>query len=73
MNAIQPTPEQAALIRRALGTEEPLPELEPIPGGLTNHSFRFRFGGGEYLLRVPGPGTAEIIDRRRKIAEWLKA
>ena len=47
MNAIQPTPEQAALIRRALGTEEPLPELEPIPGGLTNHSFRFRFGGGE--------------------------
>ena len=32
MNAIQPTPEQAALIRRALGTEEPLPELEPMQG-----------------------------------------
>ena len=70
MNAIQPTPEQAALIRRALGTEEPLPELEPIPGGLTNHSFRFRFGGGEYLLRVPGPGTAEIIDRHHEAAVY---
>ena len=34
-------------------------------GGMTNHSYKItREDGQEYLLRIPGEGTEEMIDRR---------
>jgi thiamine kinase-like enzyme len=32
-------------------------------GGLTNLVYRVDYDGGRYILRIPGPGTEEIIDR----------
>jgi thiamine kinase-like enzyme len=48
---------------------EPLlgpPSCEPVPldGGITNHNFRVRFGGDEYVIRRHGRGTELLgIDR----------
>lgn len=38
-------------------------EIERL-GGLTNVVFRVRRDGTDYLLRIPGPGTEEYIDRK---------
>lgn len=35
----------------------------PLKEGVTNNSFHFTVGEGEYVLRVPGVGTDELIDR----------
>ena len=37
---------------------------EPLEGGITNRNFRARFGGVEYVIRVPGKDTGLLeIDR----------
>jgi thiamine kinase-like enzyme len=41
--------------------------LTPLPG-LTNHVFKVELEAGTVCLRVPGAGTAEIIDRRKEAA-----
>ena len=39
-------------------------EAEPLEGGITNRNFRARFGGVEYVIRVPGKDTGLLeIDR----------
>ena len=43
---------------------EPEGEPEPLEGGITNRNFRARFGGADYVIRVPGKDTALLeIDR----------
>ena len=38
-------------------------------GGLTNHTYKVTMGdGGEYVVRIPGPGTEEMIDRSDEMA-----
>lgn len=52
-----------ALMGRVLGTEEycGISRL----GGLTNHTYRVQLQNGEeYVIRIPGEGTEELIDRR---------
>jgi thiamine kinase-like enzyme len=45
-----------------LGEAEGQPE--PLEGGITNRNFRARFGGVEYVIRVPGKDTGLLeIDR----------
>ena len=40
----------------------------PLEGGITNRNFRVRFGGRDYVVRLPGKDTALLgIDRA---AEW---
>jgi thiamine kinase-like enzyme len=37
----------------------------PLEGGITNRNYRARFGGRDYLLRIPGKDTDQLgIDRR---------
>ncbi len=49
-------------LSRSLGAAEGEPE--PLEGGITNRNFRARFGGGEYVIRVPGKDTSLLeIDR----------
>jgi thiamine kinase-like enzyme len=39
-------------------------EQEPLGGGITNHNFRARMGGSDYVIRVPGKDTSLLeIDR----------
>lgn len=33
-------------------------------GGLTNRNYRIRCGDAQYVLRIPGDGTSEYIDRK---------
>jgi thiamine kinase-like enzyme len=43
---------------------EPSGEPQPLDGGITNRNFRARFGGSDYVIRVPGKDTSLLeIDR----------
>jgi len=49
-------------LARSLGESEGSPE--PLDGGITNRNFRARFGGADYVIRVPGKDTSLLeIDR----------
>lgn len=55
-------PEIKALMRKVLGTEE-YSELSRM-GGLTNHTYKVTLAdGAEYVIRIPGEGTEEMIVR----------
>ena len=62
---LTPNPGQAALIRRTfhLAENEPVPELTPQEGGITNHSFRFSLNGSDYIMREPGQDTEVYLNR----------
>ena len=43
---------------------EPEGDPRPLEGGITNRNFRARFGGADYVIRVPGKDTYLLeIDR----------
>jgi thiamine kinase-like enzyme len=51
------------LLEGSLGTRES--DALPLHGGITNRNFRVRFGGSDYVVRLPGRDTALLgIDRR---------
>lgn len=51
-----------ALLRQTLGTED-YRDLSRM-GGLTNHTYKVTMiDGGEYVVRIPGEGTEEMIVR----------
>ncbi|MBP1745074.1 MAG: spsI 2 [Firmicutes bacterium] len=41
-------------------------DISPMKKGMTNLSYRFSIGSKEYVLRIPGKGTAGIIDRQKE-------
>ena len=48
-----------------------MPEGEPVPleGGITNRNYKVRFGGDDYVMRVPGKDTNLLgIDRVAELA-----
>ena len=55
----------------ALGVQaEQITHLEAMKLGMTNHSFVFTLGGQRYMLRLPGEGTAKLIDRQGEAAVY---
>ena len=40
--------------------------VQPLAKGMTNHLVRFALNGSECLLRIPGEGTASLLDRRQE-------
>ncbi len=49
-------------LSRRLGESAETPV--PLDGGITNRNFRARFGGAEYVIRIPGKDTSLLeIDR----------
>jgi thiamine kinase-like enzyme len=56
----------AALGLLSAGNRAPLP-INRLPG-LTNRVYKVDTEGGPVCVRIPGPGTAEIIDRRAEEA-----
>src|SRR5277367_2914502 len=53
------------IVQRLEPTLGPLSgEPEPLTGGITNHNYRVRLGGRDYVIRVHGADTALLgIDR----------
>lgn len=52
------------LIKNVLKSEENYKNVERL-GGMTNHSYKVTMPNGrEYLMRVPGEGTEEMINRK---------
>jgi thiamine kinase-like enzyme len=47
----------------------PVGEPEPLDGGITNRNYKVRFGGDDYVVRVPGKDTNLLeIDRLAELA-----
>ncbi len=65
-DASQPLHEQLRRVVEQLTPSlgEPQGELEPLEGGITNRNFTARFGGRDYVIRIPGKDTNLLeIDR----------
>ena len=62
----QPLHAQVHRIVQQLSAElgEPEGDPQPLEGGITNRNFRARFGGADYMIRIPGKDTSLLeIDR----------
>ena len=54
-----------ALIAEVLKVpESEITGIECLKAGMTNRSFLFRVKGKAYICRIPGEGTAQLIDRK---------
>lgn len=59
------------IICRQLGVgNEELSELTPVKAGMTNITWSFRMGGQKYLLRLPGAGTDQLINRKEEFSVY---
>lgn len=66
---IQLPPAAAEFLGRVLHcTPDALEGLTPTDAGMTNRSFRFTYQGKQYMIRVPGEGTDQLINRRQEAA-----
>ena len=50
--------------------ESEIVQLRCLKSGMTNKSFLFAIRGRHYICRIPGPGTAELINRREEKAVY---
>ena len=49
---------------------EEITQIEVLKKGMTNRSFIFRVRGKKYIMRIPGEGTEQLIDRRGEAAVY---
>ena len=53
-----------SLIRNVLQLVDPvITDIRRTPGGMTNNSYFVTVNGEKYVVRIPGSGTDELIDR----------
>ncbi len=50
--------------------ESAITNIRCLKSGMTNQSFLFEAAGNHYICRIPGPGTAQLIDRRQEHAAY---
>jgi CTP:phosphocholine cytidylyltransferase-like protein/thiamine kinase-like enzyme len=50
--------------------ENHISDITPLKNGMTNESFIFRVNDEDYVFRIPGRGTEELIDRRQEKAAY---
>ncbi len=61
------------IIKEALDvTEEDIVEITVLKKGMTNRSFLFTAKGTKYIMRIPGEGTDQMINRREEAAVYHK-
>ncbi len=61
------TKEALSFIHSTLGAKkEDIRDIIPTEAGMTNRSFRFSFQDEAYILRIPGPGTDQLINRKNE-------
>ena len=54
-------------IAKALDTDvSRIREIEILKKGMTNRSFRFSVDGQRYIMRIPGEGTDQLINRQQE-------
>lgn len=49
---------------------EAITEITVLKKGMTNRSFLFQCKGKKYIMRIPGEGTWQLIDRRKEAAVY---
>lgn len=60
-------PEALLLISSVLQVPvQQIRDIEVLKEGMTNRSFRFTAAGSRYILRVPGAGTNQLINREQE-------
>lgn len=47
-------------------SENEVSNIEPLKKGMTNRSFMFTCKGKRYIMRVPGEGTEEMLNRKQE-------
>lgn len=64
-------PDALAFVCRALEiTPDRITDVVPVKKGMTNRSCLLTCNGTRYILRVPGEGTDQLIDRRQEAASY---
>ena len=59
------------VIASALGVaQEQIRDISVLKKGMTNRSFLFSAGGEKYIMRIPGEGTDQLIDRQNEAAVY---
>lgn len=46
-------------------------DIEVLKKGMTNRSFLFRCNGQKYIMRIPGEGTDQLINRKQEASVYL--
>ncbi len=46
--------------------EQDIRNIKILKKGMTNRSFQFEFNHSKYIMRIPGPGTEKLIDRKKE-------
>lgn len=63
--------EAISVIAKALGVEmDDVVNIEVLKKGMTNRSFLFTCYGRRYIMRIPGEGTEQLINRRQEAAVY---
>lgn len=67
MEKIQLDATAMELIQTHLGVEpHEITGLRTMKKGMTNHSYIFDCRGESYVIRIPGPGTDKMVDRKQE-------
>lgn len=63
--------EAIATAAEALGTDTAsIRDVTVLKKGMTNRSFMFTCGDNKYIMRIPGEGTEQLINRRQEAAVY---
>ena len=46
--------------------ENEIKNIETLKKGMTNHSYTFQINNKKYILRIPGEGTDQLINRKEE-------
>jgi len=58
-------------IQKAMGVKpEQITDITVLKKGMTNRSFLFNCQGKKYIMRIPGEGTDQLINRREEAAVY---
>ena len=70
-NSDQLNSELLDIISNTLSCElKEIVEIEALKKGMTNRSFRFRCKDKRYIMRIPGEGTGEMINRSQEYSVY---
>ena len=65
--------EQLKIVAEALHSDKKdIRNITMMSKGMTNHSFMFTCKGKKYILRIPGEGTENLINREQEEEVYLK-
>ncbi len=56
-----------AALEYTFGKDSDLQQFRGLKKGMTNRIFIFENNGKEYLLRIPGEGTEDLVDRHQEV------